>query len=177
MITIPYSRNEMAACVHASQNVGPPALFIAVALFSGHQSTCHSWKSEEKRRFKVFSPDSVLPKLHTFRILHTLAMTSTLRAISGGTVYINCSVVPPPPVRLRRKYVRHFVTADSCYRTTYRLYRHRVTILHRHLSHAQFFIKLNILRLRYNAQPVNAVWGNSRCLLWEPYGTHKYTSK
>jgi hypothetical protein len=33
----------------------------------------------------------------------------------------------------------------------------------------------NTLRLRYKAQPVNAVWGNSRCLLWEPYGTHKYT--
>jgi hypothetical protein len=24
------------------------------------------------------------------------------------------------------------------------------------------------LRLRYRAQPVNAVWGNSCCLLWEP---------
>jgi hypothetical protein len=24
-------------------------------------------------------------------------------------------------------------------------------------------------------QPVNAVWGCSRCLLWEPYGTHRYT--
>jgi hypothetical protein len=23
-------------------------------------------------------------------------------------------------------------------------------------------------------QPVNGVWGNSRCLLWEPYGTHRY---
>jgi hypothetical protein len=33
----------------------------------------------------------------------------------------------------------------------------------------------NTLRLRYRAQPVNAVWGNSRCLLWESYGTHKYT--
>jgi hypothetical protein len=33
----------------------------------------------------------------------------------------------------------------------------------------------NTLRLRYKAQPVNAVQGNSRCLLWEPYGTHKYT--
>jgi hypothetical protein len=22
---------------------------------------------------------------------------------------------------------------------------------------------------------VNAVWGNSRCLLWEPYGSHRYT--
>jgi hypothetical protein len=28
-------------------------------------------------------------------------------------------------------------------------------------------------RLRYKAQPVNVVWGNSRCLLWEPYGTHR----
>jgi hypothetical protein len=32
----------------------------------------------------------------------------------------------------------------------------------------------NTLRLRYRAQPVNAVWGNSHCLLWEPYGTNKY---
>jgi hypothetical protein len=31
-------------------------------------------------------------------------------------------------------------------------------------------------RLRYEAQPVNAVWANSRCLLWEPYGTHRYSS-
>jgi hypothetical protein len=23
-------------------------------------------------------------------------------------------------------------------------------------------------------QPVNTVWGNSRCLLWEPYGTQRY---
>jgi hypothetical protein len=33
----------------------------------------------------------------------------------------------------------------------------------------------NTLRLRYRDQPVNAVWGNNRCLLWEPYGTHKYS--
>jgi hypothetical protein len=31
------------------------------------------------------------------------------------------------------------------------------------------------LRLRYKAQPVNAVWRNNHCLLWEPYGTHRYT--
>jgi hypothetical protein len=33
----------------------------------------------------------------------------------------------------------------------------------------------NTLRLHYKAQPVKAVWGNSRCLLREPYGTHRYT--
>jgi hypothetical protein len=33
----------------------------------------------------------------------------------------------------------------------------------------------NTLRLRYRDQPVNAVWRNSRCLLWEPYGTHRYS--
>jgi hypothetical protein len=33
----------------------------------------------------------------------------------------------------------------------------------------------NTLQHPYKAQPVNAVWGNSRCLLWEPYGTHKCT--
>jgi hypothetical protein len=30
----------------------------------------------------------------------------------------------------------------------------------------------NTLHLCYKAQPVNAVWGNNRCLLWEPYETH-----
>jgi hypothetical protein len=33
----------------------------------------------------------------------------------------------------------------------------------------------NILRLRFKAQPVSAVKGNNRCLLWEQHGTHKYT--
>jgi hypothetical protein len=32
----------------------------------------------------------------------------------------------------------------------------------------------NTLRLPYRAQSVNTVWGNSRCLLLEPYGTHSY---
>jgi hypothetical protein len=27
------------------------------------------------------------------------------------------------------------------------------------------YLTVNTLRLRYKAQPVNAVWGNSRCLL------------
>jgi hypothetical protein len=33
----------------------------------------------------------------------------------------------------------------------------------------------NNLRLRHRAQPVNAVWGNSCCLLWKSYGIHRYT--
>jgi hypothetical protein len=33
----------------------------------------------------------------------------------------------------------------------------------------------NTSRLHYKAQQINAVWGNSHCLLWEPYETHKYT--
>jgi hypothetical protein len=38
-------------------------------------------------------------------------------------------------------------------------------------GHFSPYLTGNTLRLRYRAQPVNAVWGNSRCLLWEPYGT------
>jgi hypothetical protein len=37
---------------------------------------------------------------------------------------------------------------------------------------SSLYLTGNTLRLRYKAQLVNAVWGNSRCLLWEPYGTH-----
>jgi hypothetical protein len=36
------------------------------------------------------------------------------------------------------------------------------------------YLKGNTLRLRKKAQPVNAVQENSRCLLWEPHGTHRY---
>jgi hypothetical protein len=32
----------------------------------------------------------------------------------------------------------------------------------------------NTIRLHYRAQPFNAVWGNSRCLLWEPYRTQTH---
>jgi hypothetical protein len=39
----------------------------------------------------------------------------------------------------------------------------------------EMYLTGNILRLRYKPQPVNAVWGNIRCLLWGPYGTHRYT--
>jgi hypothetical protein len=28
----------------------------------------------------------------------------------------------------------------------------------------------------YKAQPANTVWGNSHCLLWESYRTHRYSS-
>jgi hypothetical protein len=31
------------------------------------------------------------------------------------------------------------------------------------------------ISLQYTAQTGNAVWGNSRCLVWEPRGTHRYT--
>jgi hypothetical protein len=37
------------------------------------------------------------------------------------------------------------------------------------------YLTLNILRLRYKPTPVNASWGKSRYLLWEPYGSHRYT--
>jgi hypothetical protein len=39
------------------------------------------------------------------------------------------------------------------------------------------YLTRNTFHLCYKVQPINAVWGNSRCFLWKPYGTHKYTSK
>jgi hypothetical protein len=32
----------------------------------------------------------------------------------------------------------------------------------------------NTIRPRYRAEPVNAAGENRSCLLWEPYGTHRY---
>jgi hypothetical protein len=34
---------------------------------------------------------------------------------------------------------------------------------------------VNTFRLVHNNQPVNAVWGNNRCLFSDPHKTHKYT--
>jgi hypothetical protein len=49
---------------------------------------------------------------------------------------------------------------------------HRYTVW---VYKSSLYLRGNTLRIRYKAQPVNAVWGNIRCLLWEPYGTHRYT--
>jgi hypothetical protein len=34
---------------------------------------------------------------------------------------------------------------------------------------------VNTLPLAYKNQSVNAVYGNNRCLFWDPHKTHKYT--
>jgi hypothetical protein len=39
----------------------------------------------------------------------------------------------------------------------------------------QSYLTGNTLRHRYKYQPVNVIQGNSRCLLREPYGTHRCT--
>jgi len=52
-----------------------------------------------------------------------------------------------------------------------------------HISHGMASLKtrtssyraVNTIRLSYKNQSVNAVKGNSRCLFWNPYRTHKYT--
>jgi hypothetical protein len=50
-----------------------------------------------------------------------------------------------------------------------------LTILPVMLRRVSLYLTGDTSLLRYRAQPVNAVWGNSRCLLWEPYGTHTDT--
>jgi hypothetical protein len=48
------------------------------------------------------------------------------------------------------------------------------TLTPHHTKFSSYFTG-NTSRRRYKAQPfIPAVWRNSRCLLWEPYGTHKY---
>jgi hypothetical protein len=42
-------------------------------------------------------------------------------------------------------------------------------------QNVELYLTGNTLRLHYKAQPVNAVWGNNGSILWEPYGTHRYT--
>jgi hypothetical protein len=50
----------------------------------------------------------------------------------------------------------------------------RTQFLLNNICNSSLYITGNALRLFYKAQPVNAVWGNSRCLLWEPYGTNSH---
>jgi hypothetical protein len=52
------------------------------------------------------------------------------------------------------------------YSTIYILLNHLKTeFLHNVIQNSSSYLTRNTLRLRYEAQPVNAVWGNSRCLL------------
>jgi hypothetical protein len=41
----------------------------------------------------------------------------------------------------------------------------KTEFLHNFINKSSLYLTGNSLRLRYKAQPVNAVWGNSRCLL------------
>jgi hypothetical protein len=70
------------------------------------------------------------------------------------------------PVEIRTEHCRNAI-----------LNRCRTPSVGRMQSFSEFssYFTGNKLRLRYIAQPVNAVYGNSRCLLWEPYGIHRYT--
>jgi hypothetical protein len=42
-------------------------------------------------------------------------------------------------------------------------------------QNAEFVPFRKHIKSRIQTQPINAVWGNICSLLWEPYGTHKYT--
>jgi hypothetical protein len=42
-------------------------------------------------------------------------------------------------------------------------------------QNAEFVTHRKHINFPYNAQPVNAVWGNSHCLLCVPHGTHIHT--
>jgi hypothetical protein len=84
-------------------------------------------------------------------------------------------------ISVNTSHETHYISATEPNRLM--LFREAVAVYcenHReHIStlcgHFSSYLTGNTLRLRYRIQPVDAVWGNSRCLLWELYRTHKYT--
>jgi hypothetical protein len=77
---------------------------------------------------------------------------------------------------VRTSQKTHYVSATETNRLM--LFGERVAVYCKsHTEHIDTvsYLTGNTLRLRYRDQPVNAVWGNSRFLLWEPFGAHRYT--
>jgi hypothetical protein len=58
--------------------------------------------------------------------------------------------------------VNIFLSSERCARQT-----KRAELFSNNIGSFSPYLTGHTLRLRYRAQPVNAVWGNSRCLLWE----------
>jgi hypothetical protein len=84
---------------------------------------------------------------------------------------------------VRTSQETHYVSATKPSR--WMMFREIITVYcENHTEHintlceqnAEFssYLTGNTICLRYKVQPVNAVQGNNRCLLWELYGTHKY---
>jgi hypothetical protein len=73
--------------------------------------------------------------------------------------------------------INHYALYSASYRKyiPYRLNPLKTEFIHNYIYKFSSYLTGNTLHLRYKVQPVNVVWGNSRCLLWEPYGTHRYT--
>jgi hypothetical protein len=87
------------------------------------------------------------------------------------TVAVYCENCTEHIDTVRTSQETHYVSATEPNRLM--LFRETVAVYcENHTEHRYSpYLTANTLHLRYKAQPVNAVWGNSRCLLWEPYGT------
>jgi hypothetical protein len=82
-----------------------------------------------------------------------------------------CPVIVRHPIESRPPARFTTLTLQECYG----LNPLKTELLLHNIYKSSSYLTGNALRLSYKEQPVNAVWGNSRCLLWEPYGTHTYS--
>jgi hypothetical protein len=115
------------------------------------------------------------------RLCSLLAYSSTLKMevvhaskISECFYQTTRRHIPQDDVRTP-KLTRTVAVEDT--RTNNRVRRHTQKLKKEFLLNKTYksssYLTGNTLHLHYRAQPVNAVWGNSRCLLWEPYGTNR----
>jgi hypothetical protein len=121
---------------------------------------------EEAITFCFVSSQKFLAGVHTFFLLFRSHLSS---------------------IHLRVTATRHgwYGVMDDMVRWTMTDIQHGGHVTHFNPLKTEFLLKSiykfspyltgNTFRLSYKAQPDNAICGNSCCLLWEPYGTHKYT--
>jgi hypothetical protein len=87
------------------------------------------------------------------------------------TSIVWCETSSPPSGKGRNEWVQE----QGKYKVVLELNPLKTQILLNSYTNSVRTSQENTLRLRCKGQPVNAVQGNSRCLLWEPYGTHRHT--
>jgi hypothetical protein len=85
--------------------------------------------------------------------------------LCGETVAVYCDNHTEHTDTVRTSQETHYISATKPNRLM--LFEETVVVYFKnHTEHTDSsYLTGNTLRLRYSAQPVNALWGNSRCLL------------
>jgi hypothetical protein len=101
-------------------------------------------------------------------VLYRLLLSSHLRLGLQSNVFLRVFRVKILNAFFFRSFYTSFLYHLSGFNHRSHFNPLKTEFLPNNIYKSSSYLTGDISRLHYQAQPVNAVWGNSRCLLWEP---------